>query len=67
MIDRSLLLRTTLELSAHRLADELRASIRACDCVDFFQRLDREPDQNRLNLHQGAPHENNLPKSDIAY
>lgn len=67
MTNRSFLLRKSLEFSAHRLADELRASIRAGDRVDFFQRLDREPDQNWLNLHRGAAHENNLLKSDIAY
>lgn len=64
---RANLLFKTLQLSAHRLANELCASIRSGDCVDFFQRIDREPDQNRPNLHRGTAHENNLHKSDIAY
>lgn len=57
----------TLQLSANRLAYELRASIRAGDSVDFFQRLDGEPNRNRLDLHWGTPHKNNLHKSDTAY
>lgn len=57
MSDKSLLLRKALQLSAHRLADELCASVRAGDGVDFFKRLDRETDQDRLNLHRGPPHE----------
>lgn len=64
---RSSLLRKTLELSANRLANELRASIRSGDCVDFFKGLDREADDGRLNLHWRAAHENNLLESDIGY
>lgn len=64
---RSSLLRKTLELSANRLAYELRASIRACNCVDFFKGLDRKANDSWLNLHRRAAHENNLHKNDIAY
>lgn len=56
MTNRSILLAKALQLSANRLANELCAAVRSGDCVDFFQRLDREPDQNSLNLHRGAPH-----------
>jgi hypothetical protein len=56
MTDRSLLLAKALQLSANRLADELCAAVRAGDCIDFFQRFDREPDKDGLNLHRGAPH-----------
>lgn len=64
---KSLLLLKASQLSAHRLAYELRTSVRAGDCVDFFQGLDREANKDRLNLHRGSPHENNLPESDIGY
>lgn len=66
-ISRSDLLLKTLQLSANRLAYELRTAVRAGDCVDFFQRVDRKPNNDWLNLHRGTAHENNIPESDIAY
>jgi hypothetical protein len=51
----------TFQLSANRLADELRASIRAGDCVDFFKGLDRETDDGWLNLHRRTAHEKQSP------
>jgi hypothetical protein len=67
MTDNSFLLLKAAQLSANRLAYELRASIRAGDCVDFFKGLDREADKDRFNLHWRATHQNNPLKSDIAY
>ena len=67
MTDKSFLSLKASQLSANRLAYELCAAVRAGNGVNFFQRFDREADENRLNLHWGAAHENNLPVSDIAY